>query len=210
MDWIDGEARRSLSTIREARVDGFVPRRREPVLCSAMGKNLAGTLLNGSEAPRPTEEEEEIVFSREQEEDGEDGGRPSARMSSLRGTDRTRRGPWEGRCFIVRGKGVRKSKTESKENGNKAEGKRRIKGEENRKASYNAAVISVSCVPRSGPPDWPAEAGFASRPVLQKRDICEQEDPALIRTIPGQIMVGRQLWRAARRPTRDRKHSNTL
>lgn len=47
MDWMDGEARRSLSTIREARVDGFVPRRREPVLCSAMGKNLAGTLLNG-------------------------------------------------------------------------------------------------------------------------------------------------------------------
>lgn len=44
MDWIDGEARGSPSTIREARADGFVPRRREPVLCSAMGKNLAGML----------------------------------------------------------------------------------------------------------------------------------------------------------------------
>lgn len=26
---------------------GFVPRRREPVLCSAMGKDLAGTLMSG-------------------------------------------------------------------------------------------------------------------------------------------------------------------
>lgn len=43
-----------------------------------------------SEAPRPTEEEAEIVFSRQEEEDGEDGMRPSARMPSLRGTDRTR------------------------------------------------------------------------------------------------------------------------
>lgn len=37
----------SLQTIREARVERFVPRRREPVLCSAMGKNLAGTLMSG-------------------------------------------------------------------------------------------------------------------------------------------------------------------
>lgn len=41
----------------------------------------------------------------------------------------------------------KEGKTESKEKGNKVEGKRRIRGEENRKASNNAAVVSVSCVP---------------------------------------------------------------
>lgn len=51
----------------------------------------------------------------------------------------------------------KEGKTESKEKGNKVEGKRRIRGEENRKVSNNAAVVSVSCVPRSGPPDWPAK-----------------------------------------------------
>lgn len=41
----------------------------------------------------------------------------------------------------------KEGKTESQENGNKAEGKGRIRREENRKAGYNAAVFSVSCVP---------------------------------------------------------------
>lgn len=53
----------------------------------------------------------------------------------------------------------KEGKTESKENGNEAEGKgedRRIRGEENRKAASNAAVVSVSRVPPSGRPDWPA------------------------------------------------------
>lgn len=37
-------------------------------------------------------------------------------------------------------------RAESRGTGNKAEGKGRIRGEENRKAGYNAAVVSVSCV----------------------------------------------------------------
>lgn len=49
----------------------------------------------------------------------------------------------------------KEGKTESKGKGNKVEGKRRIRGEENRKVSNN--VVSVSCVPQSGPPDWPAK-----------------------------------------------------
>lgn len=40
---------------------GFVPRRRDPVLCSAMGKNLAGTLMSGE---RPGEKMGPIVLSR--------------------------------------------------------------------------------------------------------------------------------------------------
>lgn len=51
----------------------------------------------------------------------------------------------------------KEGRAESKETGNKAEGKRRIRGEENRKAGYNAAVVSVSCVPPTDRPDWPVK-----------------------------------------------------
>lgn len=51
----------------------------------------------------------------------------------------------------------KEGRAESRETGNKAEGKGRIRGEENRKAGYNAAVVSVSCVPPSSRPDWPVK-----------------------------------------------------
>lgn len=62
------------------------------------------------------------------------------------------------RCGRKRSQEVeeKEGKAESQENGNEAEGKGRIRGEENRKAGSNAAV-SVSCVPPSGRPGWPAK-----------------------------------------------------
>lgn len=61
MEWIDSETHGSLQTIRE----GFVPRRRALVFCSAMGKNLAGTLTSGE---KPGDKMGPFVLERHQPE----------------------------------------------------------------------------------------------------------------------------------------------
>lgn len=111
---------------------GFVPRRRELVFCSAMGKNLAGTLMSGE---KPGEKMGPIVLCRwwergdtghssQEKEDGKDRTRQwrtkkrgmnesvSKKAASLRHRqDETGTGEREGRCSkVVRGKGVRKWK----------------------------------------------------------------------------------------------------
>lgn len=165
MDWRDGEARGSLSTIREARVDRVCSQEERACLMLSHGEESGKDTDEVSEAPCPvflkrktsssSQEKRKMMVLRIKE-------RRECQTSRYRQGERRAWG--EGRkmfnsCKRKRSQEVKEKegKTESKENGNKAEGKGRIRGEENRKAGYNAAVISVSCVPRSGRPDRPVK-----------------------------------------------------
>lgn len=71
-------------------------------------------------------------------------------------------------------------------------------GEENRKTSYNAAVVSVSCVPRVGSSDW-----FMEEPRLcLHHSLSFNKDtflnPMLIRKVWEQNMTNWRSWYAAR------------
>ena len=92
----------------------------------------------------------------------------------------------------------KEGKRKSEENGNGVGGRvvsrgRWIRGGgRKQEESYNAAVVSVSCVPRAGSPDWSARAPggtFIPRLVLLERDSFESEDPALIRIVWEQKMT---------------------
>lgn len=192
MDWIDGEARCSLSTIREARVDRVCSQEERACLMLSHGEESGRDTDELSEAPCPVfpkRKTDPLMLRTERDGGGEKKGRQSQTSRSRQDERRAWR---KGRkmfysCKRKRSQEVKQKegKTESEENGNKAEGKGRIRGEENRKASYNAAVISVSCVPLLGPPDWPVNGPslcLHQDLSFRKRHICEQEDPALIRT----------------------------
>lgn len=175
---------------------GFVPRRRELVLCSAMGKNLAGTLMSGE---RPGEKMGPIVLSRwwgrggygtlltEEKEgrrwgqdetdrggrrNGRGGGGERRKRRRERDADRKRQGTGEGegRCSkVVKRKKESGSERERREEKKWGEWKRGggescvergadKGGGRKQEESYNAAVVSVSCVPRAGSPDWSVRA----------------------------------------------------
>lgn len=63
MDWIDGEARGSLSTIREARGGRVCSQEERACPMLSHGEESGRDAEEMSEAPHPTEEEEEIVFA---------------------------------------------------------------------------------------------------------------------------------------------------
>ena len=79
----------------------------------------------------------------------------------------------------------KEGKRKSEENGNGVGGRvvsrgRWIRGGgRKQEESYNAAVVSVSCVPQAGSPDWSARAPggtFIPQLVLLERDSFESED----------------------------------
>lgn len=165
MDWRDGEARGSLPTIREARVDGVGSQEERACLVLSHGEESGRDTDQLSEAPCPVLPKRRTSSSSpEKREMMEWRIKERLECQTWRSRQDETRAWGKGRkmfyrCGRKRSQEVeeKEGKTESKANGNEEEGKGRIRGEENRKAGYNAAVVSVSCVPPSGRPGLPVK-----------------------------------------------------